>query len=118
MNTPDLPPLLPCPFCRGAASFERMGTRRQSCIITCGNCGARHESGDEGANSGQSWNTRAYGDARAAAAVLAEQKKAERLRAKLQEIGDFAASCATGPGLREALAMIEQMVAAPGEQQP
>ena len=54
----------------------------------------------------------------AAAAVLAEQKKAERLRAKLQEIGDFAASCATGPGLREALAMIEQMVAAPGEQQP
>lgn len=54
----------------------------------------------------------------AAAAVLAEQKKAERLRAKLQEIGDFAASCATGPGLREALAMIEQMVAALGEQQP
>jgi len=57
MTTPD--DLLPCPFCGGEAEFERMGTPRQSCIVVCGNCGARHESGDEGARNGTQWNRRA-----------------------------------------------------------
>lgn len=52
--------LLPCPFCGNEApEFERMGTARQSCIVVCGNCGCRHESSDEGARCGSSWNTRA-----------------------------------------------------------
>lgn len=52
--------LLPCPFCGNEEpSFERMGTNRQSCIVVCGNCGARHESGDEYLHSGSSWNERA-----------------------------------------------------------
>ena len=64
MNT-DLPALpepslLPCPFCGHTTPyFERMGTPRQSCIVACGDCGARHESSDEGTRSGSSWNTRA-----------------------------------------------------------
>jgi Lar family restriction alleviation protein len=55
----DRAALLPCPFCGGAASFERMGTPRQSCIVTCDSCGARHESSDEGHRSGTQWNERA-----------------------------------------------------------
>jgi len=52
--------LLPCPFCgHDSPEFERMGTRRQSCIVICGHCGARHESSDEDAESGSSWNQRA-----------------------------------------------------------
>jgi Lar family restriction alleviation protein len=59
MTTPPAA-LLPCPFCgHDTPEFERMGTPRQSCIVICGNCGARHESSDEGANSGSSWNERA-----------------------------------------------------------
>jgi len=49
--------LLPCPFCGHDAEFEREGTGRQSCIVTCTDCGARHESGDTW-NSGHSWNRR------------------------------------------------------------
>jgi Lar family restriction alleviation protein len=53
-------PLLPCPFCgHDTPIVERAGTRRYSTIIACGNCGARHESGDEDANVGRSWNQRA-----------------------------------------------------------
>lgn len=52
--------LLPCPFCgNDEPAFERTGTSRHSCIVACGNCGCRHESGDEYGNSGKSWNTRA-----------------------------------------------------------
>lgn len=52
--------LLPCPFCgHDTPEFERTGTSRQSCIVICGDCGARHESSDEYQRSGQSWNTRA-----------------------------------------------------------
>lgn len=51
--------LKPCPFCGGEAEFERMGDRRQSCIVVCTDCGGRHESGDEGERSGDSWNRRA-----------------------------------------------------------
>lgn len=52
--------LLPCPFCGHAEPyFERAGTPRQSCIVACGNCGCRHESSDEGSDSGRQWNTRA-----------------------------------------------------------
>jgi Lar family restriction alleviation protein len=50
--------LAPCPFCGGAAEFERRGTGRQSCIVVCGDCGARHESGDSGDRCGSSWNRR------------------------------------------------------------
>ena len=50
--------LLPCPFCGGAAEFEREGTPRQSCIVVCSDCGARHESSDQDAHSGSSWNRR------------------------------------------------------------
>lgn len=46
-----------CPFCGGEADFERIGTRQQSCIVTCNECGARHESGDT-LDSGRSWNLR------------------------------------------------------------
>ena len=64
-DTTPIPPaserdLLPCPFCgHDSPEFERMGTSSQSCIVICGNCGARHESGDEYLRSGSSWNTRA-----------------------------------------------------------
>lgn len=59
--TPPGPPaqrLKPCPFCGGAAEFERLGTGRVSCIVVCYGCGARHESSDSGAASGASWNRR------------------------------------------------------------
>ena len=52
--------LLPCPFCgEEKPQMVRIGTHRQSCQIACGNCGASHESSDEGEQSGSSWNTRA-----------------------------------------------------------
>lgn len=52
--------LRPCPFCGNTEpEFERVGTPRQSCIVACGECGARHESSDEGKDSGASWNRRA-----------------------------------------------------------
>ena len=51
--------LKPCPFCGGEAEIERPGTRRQSCIVSCTNCGARHEGPDEGEQSGDTWNERA-----------------------------------------------------------
>lgn len=50
--------LKPCPFCGGKAEFERYGDRRQSCIVICTNCGARHESSDQGWHNGYSWNSR------------------------------------------------------------
>ncbi len=49
--------LLPCPFCGGEAEIEREGTGRQSCIVSCLNCGCHLESG-ETFNSGSRWNTR------------------------------------------------------------
>ena len=51
--------LKPCPFCGGEAEFERTGTNRRSCIVTCTDCGATHEGPDEYDNSGSAWNTRA-----------------------------------------------------------
>lgn len=80
--------LLPCPFCgHDTPEFERLGTSSQSCIVACGNCGARHESGDEYLASGTSWNCRvpqpapaAHGGAltQAARDVLAEVERATR----------------------------------------
>jgi Lar family restriction alleviation protein len=61
--------LKPCPFCGGAAHIEQRGTPRQSCIVECGSCGLRHDSGDEGDMCGMSWNRRtASADARKDAA--------------------------------------------------
>lgn len=51
--------LLPCPFCSGQAEIVRAGTRRQSTIIACSDCGCRLESPDEGDQYGDSWNHRA-----------------------------------------------------------
>ena len=51
--------LKPCPFCGGQAYIEQRGTPRQSCIVECGSCGLRHDSGDEGDRCGTSWNRRA-----------------------------------------------------------
>jgi Lar family restriction alleviation protein len=50
--------LKPCPFCGHEAEFERLGDRRQSCIVACTGCGARHESSDEGEHNGKSWDRR------------------------------------------------------------
>jgi len=49
--------LMPCPFCGGAADVERQGNPRQSCIVSCTNCGGRIESNENGA--GFAWNSRA-----------------------------------------------------------
>jgi hypothetical protein len=56
----DMPELKPCPFCKGEAQFEQIGTARQSMIISCADCGCRHESGDVlGLTEPLSWNSRA-----------------------------------------------------------
>ena len=62
--------LKPCPFCGAEAYIEQPGTRRQSCIVECGSCGLRHDSGDEGDRCGTSWNRRAL-----ESRVLAERKE-------------------------------------------
>ena len=63
--------LLPCPFCgHSTPEFERLGTGKQSCIVACGNCGCRHESGDEWDDCGKSWNTRAIESQAAQIAAL------------------------------------------------
>jgi Lar family restriction alleviation protein len=55
--------LLPCPFCAGMATLTadgaRVGTARQSCIVVCTHCGARLETAEAGARSGDAWNARA-----------------------------------------------------------
>jgi len=50
--------LKPCPFCGGEAEVERQGTSRQSCIISCTECGCRHEGPDEYEQCGYQWNMR------------------------------------------------------------
>lgn len=42
-DQPDPAALSPCPFCGGAAYFERFGTPRASCVVACEDCGARME---------------------------------------------------------------------------
>ncbi|MFU1906851.1 Lar family restriction alleviation protein [Bordetella avium] len=52
--------LEPCPFCGCASAyFERIGTPFQSCVVECGDCGARLETGEEGQDCGCAWNHRA-----------------------------------------------------------
>lgn len=63
--------LLPCPFCGNKeVHFERLGTPLQSCIVECGNCGARHESSDEDEQCGSSWNARILTTASEAAPII------------------------------------------------
>ena len=74
--------LKPCPFCGGEPEYERHGTNRQSCIISCLDCGARIETGETGGLEGSMWNTRtADGERTAAKARIAyfEQLAADRL---------------------------------------
>jgi Lar family restriction alleviation protein len=75
--------LLPCPFCGSAAYIEQPGTRRQSCIVECGSCGLRHESGDEGAMCGTSWNRRATPQTEAAIAAGGAQEAMQMLLSKV-----------------------------------
>ena len=49
--------LKPCPFCGGRSYVVRIGTARQSHIISCEDCGATLETG-ETFNHGEKWNTR------------------------------------------------------------
>ena len=71
--------LKPCPFCGNTEpGFERIGTSRQSCIVACGDCGARHESSDEGEASGASWNRRAQ--PAQAVPVLSDEELRDALR--------------------------------------
>jgi Lar family restriction alleviation protein len=51
------PKLKPCPFCGGKAVVERVGTARQTTIITCDGCGCRLETGEIW-SIGERWNTR------------------------------------------------------------
>ncbi|WP_164855554.1 Lar family restriction alleviation protein [Bordetella avium] len=52
--------LEPCPFCGCASAyFERIGTPFQSCVVECGDCGARLEANEEGQDCGNAWNSRA-----------------------------------------------------------
>lgn len=67
--------LKPCPFCGESAAFEQIGNRRQSTIVACTNCGARHECGEEWGH-GASWNTRT--DLSQAAFARAEKAEADR----------------------------------------
>lgn len=48
--------LLPCPFCGSEAIIERAGTRRQSTIYACSDCGCRLETWEEGSYT--AWNRR------------------------------------------------------------
>lgn len=50
--------LKPCPFCQGKAEIERMGNSRVSMIITCEDCGASLETGEEFLSDTCRWNTR------------------------------------------------------------
>ena len=48
--------LKPCPFCGSEAECERVGTNRQSCIVSCTNCHCSLESNEIG--YGYFWNFR------------------------------------------------------------
>jgi Lar family restriction alleviation protein len=50
--------LEPCPFCGGRAALDREGTRQQSSIIFCSDCGARVEANETGEFNGDHWNRR------------------------------------------------------------
>lgn len=50
--------LLPCPFCGGAAEYERLGTPRASTVISCTQCGCRLESAPPTWDQAMDWNRR------------------------------------------------------------
>jgi Lar family restriction alleviation protein len=80
--------LLPCPFCGGQAEIVRVGTRSQSTIIDCSDCGCRLESADEGDQYGDAWNRRATHEPATALETIAAQ---------LQHWLDFHASQTSTP---------------------
>jgi Lar family restriction alleviation protein len=50
--------LKPCPFCGSEAEFERKGTQRVSCIVSCTECGAKLEPLELHKFCGVVWNER------------------------------------------------------------
>ena len=72
-----------CPFCGGEAEYEREGTSRVSCQVSCTNCGAHHESGDSDWSNGKSWNRRPEDERLAALVRLAESWLDHEDRVKL-----------------------------------
>lgn len=64
--------LKPCPFCGNTASFDRVGNRKQSTIVSCDDCGCSVENGEEW-NHGRGWNARPLEDV--LTARIAEQEK-------------------------------------------
>lgn len=50
------------PFCGGKANFERIGNRKQSCIVACEDCGCTLESNEESESCGDKWNRRSSED--------------------------------------------------------
>lgn len=77
-----IPDLKRCPFCGGEAEVERQGTKRESCIISCTECGGLHEGPDEYEMCGYQWNMRVTDQAHAAQEL--DQVIAERDELKAQ----------------------------------
>lgn len=57
-DQPDPAALAHCPFCGGAAYFERFGTPRASCVVACEDCGASLETNETPPFCGSAWNRR------------------------------------------------------------
>jgi len=59
-----------CPFCGGHASYDRVGTNRQSCIVICEDCGCMVESNETGEYCGNKWNIRQESQAQSKALTV------------------------------------------------
>lgn len=65
--------LKPCPFCFGAAEVDRMGSKRQSMIISCEDCGCSVETGETSIHDQITWNKRESDGYQSRIAELEEQ---------------------------------------------